>query len=224
MKKFWMVAVSVGVLATAAEASAQCTSTSECAAGQVCLAGICQSSAPPPAPASPTSVASASPTSVAPASPTVVPAAAPYGPWTNTAPPTPAATHDRETRGIKGFLIAGPIVFGVAYLGAIGITAGISSATGSNQVGKNTAYAAIPLVGPLVQLADPDRDTEDYAAPLVADSVLQFAGLTMFILGLSIRTEVPAETVRGLGLDTVAVEMVPVVGRDHAGAGASLTW
>src|SRR5690606_25376199 len=86
-----------------------------------------------------------------------------------------------ETRGIVGLQIAGPIVLGAAWLATIGVTAALTDE------GAHIGYAAIPLVGPWVLMAD----SEGYEVPLAVSGVLQAGGLTMLILGVAIRSERP---------------------------------
>jgi hypothetical protein len=112
------------------------------------------------------------------------PTAAPTSP----APTSPATRIEKKRN--KGLLIAGPIILGVTWLSTIGITAGVSLGTESSRVGTNIAYAAIPVVGPLVLIADGDRDTNEFAAPLVLSSLIQAGGLTMTILGITLTREV----------------------------------
>jgi hypothetical protein len=103
-------------------------------------------------------------------------------------PPVPSADRGApppatEKEGIKGLIIAGPITLGVAW--ALGIVGTLIADADGDLVG----YAAIPLAGPWIMLAD--ERTEDYAAALIVAGVLQAAGATMTVLGLTIRREVP---------------------------------
>ncbi len=138
----------------------------------------------------------AQPTGPAPAAPPAVPPGGPgpgygapgYGPGAGWAR---GDTYTRETRGIPGLYIAGPIVLGVAWLTTIAVTTAINSEGGvEDSEAKAIGYACIPIAGPWAMMADSDVDTRDYTAPLVVSGVLQGAGLAMTILGLTIRREV----------------------------------
>jgi len=168
--------------------------TPECQGDRVCVGGKCISPDAPPtgAPAAPAPAPVPAPAAAA--TPAVAPAAAPTPVAAPAPTPVPTGTRT-ETKRIKGLLIAGPIVFGVAWIGTIVVTAAISAATLSDRIGKNVGYSAIPIAGPLIfAYGDPDTDTGDYEAALVVSTVLQTAGLTMLILGLVIthEEEVPA--------------------------------
>jgi hypothetical protein len=158
-----------------------CSKDTDCAGDQLCQAGSCvaapTSTKPYPKPA-----ADAEPTAVNPVS------------------PAPGRT---AKKGIKGLVIAGPIILGVTWLATIGITAGVSTGTESERIGTNVGYAAIPIAGPFVLLADGDRDTDNFAAPLILAGVLQTAGLAMTIVGVVVTrdVDVPAHAL-GEGMRT----------------------
>jgi hypothetical protein len=186
-------------------AHAQCASDSECKGGRVCSEGVCTEataacgtdvdcpgdlicasgtcSQPTGAAAAPPATPTPAPVSHAPAShgyagagPAPVPAgAAPYG------PPQDQVRYETETKGITGLIIAGPIVFGVAYATGIAVTAGLDADE------ELIAYSAIPVAGPWVMLAD--SRTSDYSGALAANGLLQAGGLAMFIIGVSVRRE-----------------------------------
>ncbi len=202
-------------IAAQPESARACTSDAECKGDRVCLDGACQDRPPCQAdvdcageeicsagrcalPSSPAPDAAGFPAAphAGPSAPTPNDAAAkraegaedqPLVPSAGTAEgprlgQTDAPAYATETRGITGLIIAGPIVLGVAWaLGLVGTLA-------ADADGELVGFSAIPLAGPWILLAD--SRTEDYAAALVVGGVLQAAGLTMTVLGLSIRQEV----------------------------------
>ncbi|MBW2458797.1 MAG: hypothetical protein JRI68_30135 [Deltaproteobacteria bacterium] len=113
-------------------------------------------------------------------------AAAPPPGYGHGSPPPGQPTATRtETHGILGLVIAGPILFGVAWLSTIAVVAAVSSEADR---GEAIGYAAIPIFGPWVMMGS-DLKTEAYTGALVASGVAQTAGVTMFVLGMAIRTE-----------------------------------
>lgn len=133
-------------------------------------------------------------------------------------PPAPE-TVTRE-KPILGLLISGPIVLGVSYLSTLAVSGALAATSTSPRAGKNFAYTAIPLVGPLVLLADPDKKTGDFAAPLVIASIVQTGGLVMTILGATLTTK---ETVPAAGLgEGRTLSVTPGVAQSDA-EGATLT-
>ena len=177
--------VAAALLLWSASATAQCNNNDDCKGDRVCNAGAC-------GPASCTKdtdcpgelVCQAGGTCAAAGGLGLRGSAAPP----SAAPPSPATRTEKKRN--KGLLIAGPIILGVAWLSTIGITAGVSLGTDSSRVGTNIAYAAIPVIGPIVLIADGDRDTDEFAAPLVLASLIQAGGLTMTILGITLTREV----------------------------------
>jgi len=112
----------------------------------------------------------------------------------------------------KGLIIAGSVVFGSAWLLTIATTAVLSSVTDSNRTGKNIGYSAIPIAGPLIFLGDPDNDTAGFAAPLIVSAVVQAGGVAMFILGMTLKHEVPISdaAVGGSGHESAMLTTGPV--------------
>jgi hypothetical protein len=88
---------------------------------------------------------------------------------------------------IKGLWIPGIIIFGVSY----GLTASFG------QLGPDADYrtwTAIPLIGPWVALGTCELCNDDAVTGAVLGGVGQAAGLTMFILGLTLRRTVRVAT------------------------------
>jgi hypothetical protein len=88
---------------------------------------------------------------------------------------------------IKGLWIPGIIIFGVSY----GLTASFG------QLGPDNAYrnwTLVPLIGPWVALGTCEWCDDDAVSGAVLGGVAQAAGLTMFILGLSLRRTVRVAT------------------------------
>jgi hypothetical protein len=123
-----------------------------------------------------------------------------------------------ETRPRLGLVISGAILFGVSYV----FHAALVSPFGgwSLDYGDNPAWSdfrwmgAIPLAGPWLQLAaKPTSPTEDgWTTYLVIDGLLQAAGATMLILGLTLRQEVG-----GYAEAEPSFMVAPMAGRYAAG-------
>lgn len=97
-------------------------------------------------------------------------------------PPQPRQVRhvERET-SVKGLWIPGIIIFGASWA----LTATVAS---SFAVGDYALFAWIPLVGPWLMLG-PAADDEQVGAAL-ASGIIQLAGATMFLLGLTLRQTV----------------------------------
>jgi hypothetical protein len=102
----------------------------------------------------------------------------------------PAGEIEYRSHPTWGLFIAGVIVFPVVYLLTVGVTAGLD--TDGDDIGE----AAIPLIGPFLMIGNPD--TEFFEAPLAISGILQLAGLTMVILGLTIQSQSAVRRVEGL--------------------------
>ena len=199
-------------------ARAQCVGDQDCRAGRACRGGQCVDAA---APAPPTACskdtdcggdaicqagtcAAARPPTAAPAQPPA-PAPVPYGtqppagayaplayPAGTLAPPPATAEPAMVTKSRPNLamVITGPILLGVAWITTIGVTASVSA-----EKDQSTAvgYASVPVLGPWLMLGS-SLNTSDYTAPLVLSGLAQGTGLTLLILGLTIRHEerVPA--------------------------------
>jgi hypothetical protein len=162
--------------------AAACKKDTDCAGDNVCEAGVC------------TGVSTAAPTA-----PVVEVPAAPI-PAPATASTQQPVQYRTEKKGIKALIIAGPIVFAVAWITTIIVTSAVST---DEDKGTATSYAAIPLVGPWVMMGSDSLDTSDYTGALVVSGVVQTAGIIMTILGIAIRRErqVPVYASRKFGLE-----------------------
>ena len=197
------------VSAVASSAAAACGSDDQCKGDRVCIEGSCQ---PPPAKACNVDVECPG-EQVCVASVCGAPAGQTKGAasW-RPAATTPDPSKDvgpTETQGILGLIIAGPIVTGVTWMTTIGATAALGGS------GEFIGYASIPVFGPWVMLAADDDG--EYGAAMVSSGLLQGAGLTMMILGLSIRHEVPAETASTEGSLAAELELAPMLSPEAAG-------
>lgn len=114
------------------------------------------------------------------------------------------------SRPRTGMIVGGSIMFGVSYLIAV-LTA----------VGFEDGLWAVPVVGPLAQMANIDGDASGYAyAGLTFWGIVQAAGLTLFTLGIVLRREVPVRA--GLDLDGQpgGLALNPMINFDeHGGTG-----
>lgn len=225
---------SAGTCTTAAPSG--CAKDTDCPGELVCSGGTCQSatSAPP----------AAAPPPAAPPPSTVTPTQ-PTSPQMGTQPPPPAypAPHYQgqpgqpypapgqpvgyrtETQGIKGLYIAGPIVFGAIYAIGIPLAAGISAAAGADDPGAHAGVMAIPIAGPFLEAGGVvDEESSEGAPALVAMGVLQIAGITMTILGLTIRREKKVP-VYGIPLveGPITATLSPLASPEMAGVGLRVT-
>lgn len=119
------------------------------------------------------------------------------GPYVAPAPPPPAygtsyptaypaqtrqLRYVESTESIYGLWVTGLIVFPVSYV----LTGTMATALSYND--DYATYSWIPLVGPWLMLGEANGDAETGAA--IAGGVAQLAGLTMFVLGLTLRRTV----------------------------------
>jgi hypothetical protein len=125
------------------------------------------------------------------------------------APPPPADDVRVERRLMPELYVTGPILFGFTYGATVAITAGVAQ---KPDVGRATAYAAIPIVGPWVLLGS-NLPTMSYTAALVASGIGQAAGLGVTIAGLLVRRDVKVPTI---ATDKVRVSFVPAGGGAYA--------
>jgi len=124
--------------------------------------------------------------------------------------PIPAGAHI-ETRPRWGLVIAGGAIFLAAYLGAVFTWMFdwmIRSALGDDDYGF--VEVVVPIVGPWLALSDADAELKPL---LIADSVVQVAGLTIFVLGFAIEREI---LVFAPG-DGTRVALMPAIGPRSAG-------
>ena len=124
----------------------------------------------------------------------------------------PQVRYVERSSTIKGLWIPGIIVYGVSY--------GLSASFG--QLGWSSDYNTwmwVPLIGPWGALTY--ATNEDETAGAVLGGVLQTAGLTMFILGLSlqrtVRVAVYALDEHDERSPTLAFEALPTVGGAQLG-------
>ncbi len=107
-----------------------------------------------------------------------------------------APTSEPESRPRIGLVISGAVLFGVSWIihaALVSPFAGWSIDYGDDpQWNDFRIMGAIPLAGPWIQLAiKPTAPFEDsWATYLLVDGLLQAAGITMLILGLTLRKEV----------------------------------
>lgn len=125
----------------------------------------------------------------------------------------PAAAE--STANIPGLWIPGIIVFGVTYLIDLFVAA-IGTDTGGG--GTYTDWLYAPLIGPWGALANADDGLERSFAVLTG--LLQTAGATMFILGLTLRR--PVDPYYVLNPDDpqsarIAVDLAPLPGGGRLG-------
>lgn len=135
-----------------------------------------------------------------------------YAPTYQPQPPPQVRYVDRET-DIKPLWITGAAMFGATYI--VGATYGGLSLSG----GDYSTWMFIPVVGPWVALGYPHDDFET-AISLVA-GIGQAAGLTMFLLGLTLRRTVRV-AVRALNegderSPTLALDLLPTPGGAQVG-------
>ncbi len=94
------------------------------------------------------------------------------------APPQRQVRYVEEETSIKGLWIPGIIIFGVSYV----LTGVMSSSLSFDD--DYASWSWVPLVGPWVALTYADTDDESLGS--VIGGIAQVAGLTMFVLGLSL--------------------------------------
>src|SRR5690606_9077163 len=124
----------------------------------------------------------------------------PPAPVTSTAPLS-GPQHKVVRKPITGLVIAGAIVFGVAYTGVFSTSVALESD------GDLIGYSLVPLAGPWIMLGD--YRTREYSAALAMNGVIQAGGAAMFIIGLTVKREhvVPVYSSRD---GNVSVGMSPV--------------
>lgn len=97
-------------------------------------------------------------------------------------------------RPLWGLAIPGIVAFGVGWVGAPIVTAAVGGD------GTEIGLLAIPLAGPWICLGA-CYDPGPYLAAIIVDGIIQAAGLTMFILGLAVQTEVEVRADLGGGVN-----------------------
>jgi hypothetical protein len=181
---------------------ASCGADVDCPGDQICTQGVCADPASPK-PAD-TAVVERAPE---PAVQEVAPAEA-----LPTTAPMAGPEHKVVRKPITGLVIAGAIVFGVAYTGAFTTTVALEAD------GDLIGYSLVPLAGPWIMLGD--YRTREYQAALAMNGVIQAGGAAMFIIGLTVKREhvVPVYSSRD---GNVSVGMSPVVFGPGSGVGLS---
>lgn len=104
-------------------------------------------------------------------------------------PNAPAPQTEYVPTDVPGLWIAGLAVFGAAWLLDIAVSMTLSDGLGS----AHSDASFIPIAGPWLQLA---LGEAHWAAEplLVIDGIAQAAGALLFILGVSIRRDVPVQS------------------------------
>lgn len=182
------------------DAVASCGADVDCPGDEICSQGVCTD------PASSKPVASEPPIVER-----IEPAAAepPPDPLPATAPMS-QPEHKVVMKPITGLVIAGAIVFGVAYTGAFTTTVALEAD------GDLVGYSLVPLAGPWIMLGD--YRTREYSAALAMNGVIQAGGAAMFIIGLTVKREhvVPVYSSRD---GNVSMGMSPVALGSGSGIG-----
>ncbi len=124
-----------------------------------------------------------------------------------------------ETRARIGLVISGAVLFGVSWVVHAAIVSPLAGIL-DEEVGVWDDFrylGAIPLAGPWIQMAvKPTGAGEDGWVPyLIVDGILQVAGLTMLILGLTLRKEVG-----GYADAEPSFQVGPMLGEGAAGLSA----
>lgn len=180
---------------------ASCSTDVDCSGDKICMDGGCAAAAPAPSPdPEPAPAAVATPVAAPPPPPAPMMGAMP-------------GSDTGETKGITGLIIAGPIVLGATWLTTIGVTAAVADGNG-----KAIGYAATPVFGPWMLIAE---GAGDYTAPLAMSGLAQAGGLTMLIVGLAVRR--PVNPTMALG-DDVELTVSPTASSELSGLMATGTF
>lgn len=135
--------------------------------------------------------------------------------------PTPPPQPREETRPHLGLAISGGVMLGVSWLvhaALVSPLAGCDFDSCQDEWGEFRLWGVVPLVGPWVQLGTkPYSERDGWMPYLVIDGLLQVAGLTMLILGVSLRETV---TVYAEGPGGFELGVVPYGGADGGGLAA----
>ncbi len=134
--------------------------------------------------------------------------------------PAPPPQPREESRPHLGLAISGGVMLGVSWLvhaALISPLAGCDLDSCQDAWGDFRLVGTIPLAGPWIQLAvKPTSDRDGWLPYLVIDGLLQIAGLTMLILGVSLRETV---TVYSEGPAGFELAVLPSAGPDGGGLG-----
>lgn len=127
--------------------------------------------------------------------------------WPDEEPP-PRGYH-RSTRVRRGPIIAGSILFGVAYITTVLAAAGLED-SGDSSYG----WLYLPAIGPFIELTN--SVTATGSTFLVLDGLTQSAGLALLVWGITS----PAPVLVRNQIDTLRVTPVPLLfGRGGSGVG-----
>jgi hypothetical protein len=127
--------------------------------------------------------------------------------WPDEEPP-PRGYH-RSTRLRRGPIIAGSVLFGVAYITTVLAAAGLED-SGDSSYG----WLYLPAIGPFIELTN--SGTATASTFLVLDGLTQSAGLALLVWGITS----PAPVLVRNEIDTLRVTPVPLVfGRGGSGVG-----
>ena len=121
-----------------------------------------------------------------------------YAPTYAAVPPQRQIRYVEEQTSIKGLWIPGIIIFGVSYV----LTGVMSSSLSFDS--DYTSWSWVPLIGPWVALGYAANDDESVGS--IIGGIAQAAGLTMFILGISLTRTVRVARY-ALGEDETAPEL-----------------
>ena len=197
-------ALLMSVLALASTAAAQCNEPADCRAGSVCKDGQCVA-----ARCSTDAECADHGTCDGGACKAMAPPAAKAAPLEASRPLAPAPPGDlyrTERRLMPELYVVGPAMLAATWLTTIAVTAGV---TPSHDVGRATAYAAIPVVGPWVMLGS-GFNSMSYTPAVITSGIGQAAFLGMTLAGLTVRHDVKVPVVGTEG--GVRVMFVPSAG------------
>ncbi|HJL20540.1 MAG TPA: EB domain-containing protein [Sandaracinaceae bacterium LLY-WYZ-13_1] len=124
-----------------------------------------------------------------------------------------------ETRRMIGLIVAGAVALAAGWAANILVSAfaGVGSST-VDDWDAFRGYSFIPVVGPWVQLATKPTgfSADSWAGWLVADGIVQAAGLAMLIVGIAVPVETTVYSEGGPG-DGLDLALLPQVGPGHGG-------
>jgi hypothetical protein len=150
--------------------------------------------------------------------------------------------HHLERHPRKGLWITGTILFGAGWLLALladvgaGIYAGAVT-NGNNCLSYVSQTVWIPLVGPAIAVGGQDRLVRDARNPVpcttevayavgvpiaIFDTVLQVAGVTMFVLGLTLKQTVVVPDDPNASADTAPAELYVSLGAPGTSTGLTV--
>lgn len=147
-------------------------------------------------------------------------------PWDPSRGRTPPSGYHAETRVRTGLVVAGSVTWGSMYLITALVAGGIADSGGSYsydyRTGKSTratnpsALLYIPVVGPFAYL--PHAGSQSATVALLIDGLAQTAGAAMLVAGLTVPRHVLVRN------DLAKIELTPMIGPGHSGAGLTGTF